>query len=129
MRTDIQTVTRLHDYRPSDYLVDTIDLDIRLHPTASHIAAVMAIRPNPDGQAGAPLVLDGDELMLLGIELDGALLDQAAYDASPHGLTVFSPPGRPFRLTIRTEVNPTANTKLMGLYRSGGIYCTQCEAD
>ncbi|WP_375461582.1 aminopeptidase N [uncultured Enterovirga sp.] len=129
MRTDTPKVTRLQDYRPSDYLIDTIELDLRLHPTATRITAVMAMRPNPKGRAGAPLVLDGDELMLLGIELDGTLLDQAAYDCTPQDLTVFAPPAGPFRLTIRTEVNPTANTKLMGLYRSSGIYCTQCEAD
>ncbi|MDB5591375.1 aminopeptidase N [Enterovirga sp.] len=129
MRTDTAPVTRLADYRPSDYLVDTIELDIRLHPTATRITSVLAIRPNPCGVAGAALVLDGDELMLLGVELDGQRLDQAAFDCSSDKLTVFAPPPGPFRLTVRTEVNPTANTKLMGLYRSSGIYCTQCEAD
>ena len=83
MRTDTQTMTRLSDYRPSDYLVDTIALDIGLHPTATRIVAELAIRPNPAGQANAPLRLDGDELMLIGIELDGQLLDGQAYEASP----------------------------------------------
>ena len=129
MRTDSQTITRLADYRPSDYLVDTIDLDIRLHPTATRIRAVLAIRPNPAGRPGAALALDGDEMMLLKAELDGAPMDGAAFDVSPQAFTLFAPPQRPFRLTLVTEVNPTANTKLMGLYRSSGIYCTQCEAD
>ena len=129
MRTDTPGVTRLEDYRPSDYLIDTIDLDIRLHPSATQVTAVLQVRANPLGRPRAPLVLDGDELMLVGLDLDGEVPSTDAYLATPQGLTVSRPPDRPFRLTIRTEINPTANTKLMGLYRSGGIYCTQCEAD
>ncbi len=129
MRTDIQTITLLQDYRPSDYLIDTIELDIRLHPTATAIASTLRVRPNPLGAAEAPLRLDGDELLFRGIELDGEALPAGTYAAGPGGLTLLTPPRRPFTLTIRTEVNPSANTKLMGLYRSNGIYCTQCEAD
>ena len=47
----------------------------------------------------------------------------------PTGLTIPQPPRRPFTLEIETEIDPAANTKLMGLYRSGGTYCTQCEAE
>ncbi len=129
MRTDTATITRLADYRPSDHLVATIALDIRLHPTATRIRCVMEVRPNPAGRAGAPLVLDGDELMFHGAELDGNVLEPGQYTVTPGGFTLFAPPERAFSLAIDTEVNPTANTKLMGLYRSGGVYCTQCEAD
>jgi aminopeptidase N len=52
-----------------------------------------------------------------------------AYTVGPEGLTLHAPPQKPFTLTIQTIINPTANKKLMGLYRSNGIYCTQCEAD
>jgi aminopeptidase N len=129
MRTDTQTVTRLEDYRPSDYLIDTVALDIRLDPAATQISSVLTVRPNPAGRPGAPLVLDGDELMFRGLAIDGEIAAAESYEATPQGLTLFSPPAGPFTLTIGTEVNPTANTKLMGLYRSGGVYCTQCEAD
>ncbi len=129
MRTDTQTITRLEDYRPTDYLIETVDLDIRLDPAASRIRSVLQIRPNPNGRAGAPLVLDGDELMFHGLAIDGETASPESYEATPQGLTLLSPPARPFRLTIDTEVNPSANTKLMGLYRSTGVYCTQCEAD
>jgi aminopeptidase N len=129
MRTDTPNVTRLEDYRPSDFLIDRIELDIRLHPTATRIRSVLSLRPNPAGAADAALVLDGDELSLAGIALDDAPLGADAYTATPHGLTLFKPPRQPFRLTIETVVDPTANTKLMGLYRSNGVYCTQCEAD
>jgi aminopeptidase N len=129
MRTDTPRVIRLADYRPSDYLADTIDLDFRLDRTATQVRSAMAFRPNPEGQPGAPLALDGDELTLRGVFLDGEAVPDSAYEAGPHGLTLLNPPQRPFMLEVETEIDPTANTKLMGLYRSGGVYCTQCEAD
>ncbi|HEY7386586.1 MAG TPA: aminopeptidase N, partial [Beijerinckiaceae bacterium] len=129
MRTETPNVVRLADYRPSDFLIDRVDLDVRLHATRTRITASLAIRPNPDGQADAPLILDGDELTLLAASVDGRPLPADGFAATPQGLTIAQPPRRPFTLTLETEVNPTANTKLMGLYRSSGVYCTQCEAE
>ena len=62
MRTDIAQTVRLEDYRPSDFLIDRVDLDVRLHPTATRITATLSLRPNPKGRADAPLTLDGDEV-------------------------------------------------------------------
>jgi aminopeptidase N len=129
MRTDTPVQIRLQDYRPSDFLIDRVDLDVRLAPHDTRITARLALRPNPAGRTGVPLVLDGDDLVLEGLELDGVPLAADAYAASPAGLTLHAPPQGPFELTIATRVDPTANTKLMGLYRSNGVYCTQCEAD
>ena len=53
MRTETPIVTRLEDYRPSDFLIDRIELDIRLHPTATRIRSVLSVQPNPLGAAGA----------------------------------------------------------------------------
>ncbi|KMO44092.1 aminopeptidase N [Methylobacterium tarhaniae] len=125
----MQTIVRLADYRPSDYLIDRVDLDVRLHPTETRVTATLALRPNPAGEPGAPLVLDGDELTLLAIALDGQPTGPGAIAVTPRALTLHQPPQRPFVLEIETQVNPSANTKLMGLYRSNGVYCTQCEAD
>ena len=129
MRTDDAPLIRLDDYRPSDWLIDTVDLDISLHPTQTRVRCLLALRPNPAGQTDAPLVLDGDELALKALSLDGEPLDASAYAAGPQGLTLHAPPRRGFTLTIETEIDPAANTKLMGLYRSSRVYCTQCEAD
>jgi aminopeptidase N len=129
MRTDTTQVFRLQDYRPSDFLVDRVELDFLLHPTATKVTATLYIRPNPAGRADAPLVLDGDDISLKGLDLDGRAVDAAEYEASPQALTINQPPRQPFRLTIETEIDPMANTKLMGLYRSSGNYCTQCEAE
>ena len=128
MRTDTPQNVRLSDYRPPDYLIDTVDLDVRLHDSATQVTAKLRLRPNPAGKAGAPLVLDGDELVARSVKLDGAALDLAKA-ATPQKLTIDQPPAGPFTLEIETEINPSANTKLMGLFRSNGTYCTQCEAE
>jgi aminopeptidase N len=127
MRTDTAPV-RLEDYRPPDWLVKTVDLDVSLDPTATRVRATLALAPNPAGVAGAPLVLDGDGLTLASLALDGAPLAADRYSATPDRLTI-PVPARPLRLAIETIVDPSANTQLMGLYRSSGTYCTQCEAE
>ncbi len=119
---------RLADYRPPDYLIDAVDLDISLDPHATRVVSRLSLRPNPAGTPGAPLVLDGDDLHPVRASLDNEPLDLVQV-ASPDKLTVASPPGRPFMLEIETLLDPSANTKLEGLYRSGAVYCTQCEAE
>src|SRR5713101_3214417 len=127
MRTEDARPVRLEDYRPPDWLVETVELDVSLHPTATRVRATLMLKPN--GAAPAPLVLDGEELTLTGLTLDGAALRPEQFVATPDRLTIAQPPPRPFRLTIETTVDPSANTELSGLYRSGAIYCTQCEAE
>jgi aminopeptidase N len=134
MRTDVAEPVRLKDYRVPDYLIDKVDLDVKLHPAATRVLARLAIRPNPLGRANAPLVLDGDGLAAKKIALDGRDLDLHRTEAwngvvTPDEFTLNAPPNRPFVLEIETEVDAAANTRLMGLYRSGSAYCTQCEAE
>jgi aminopeptidase N len=129
MRTEEARPIRLEDYRPPDWLVETVELDVLLDPTASRIRAALTLRPNSNGSAPAPLVLDGDALNLRGLKLDGAVLPPEQFVATPDRLTIAQPPQRRFRLEIETVVDPSANTQLSGLYRSGAIYCTQCEAE
>jgi aminopeptidase N len=129
MRTEDAPLIRLEDYRPSDWLIDTVDLDISLDATKTRVRSLLALRPNPAGQAGAALRLDGDELALASLKLDGVALAADAYEASAQALVIYAPPQRGFTLTIETVLTPQANTKLMGLYRSSNVYCTQCEAD
>jgi aminopeptidase N len=128
MRTDIAQPIRLKDYRPPDWLVETVHLDLSLHPTATKVRAKLALKPNPQVPA-APLVLDGEELSLVSLRIDGSALGADAYVASPDQLTIPQPPNQPFTLEIETLVDPSANTQLSGLYRSSGTYCTQCEAE
>jgi aminopeptidase N len=128
MRTEEPRPIRLKDYRPPDWLIETVDLDVSLDPTATTVRAKLKLKPNGSG-APAPLVLDGEELKLRSLALDGAPLPSESFLATPEQLTIAQPPNRPFELTIETVVDPTANTQLMGLYRAGSTYCTQCEAE
>jgi aminopeptidase N len=129
MRTEEARPIRLEDYRPPDWLVETVELDVLLDPAASRIRVALTLRPNSNGSAPAPLVLDGDALNLRALKLDGAALPPEQFVATPDRLTIAQPPQRRFRLEIETVVDPSANTQLSGLYRSGAIYCTQCEAE
>jgi aminopeptidase N len=128
MRTEEARPVRLEDYRPPDWLVETVELDVSLHATASQVRATLTLRPNGSG-APAPLVLDGDALNLLSLKLDRVTLPPDQFVATPNRLTITQPPQRRLRLDIETVIDPSANTQLSGLYRSGAIYCTQCEAE
>src|SRR5690242_13046148 len=128
MRTEEPRSVRLEDYRPPDWRIETVELDVALHPTATTVRAKLSISPNSAG-APAPLVLDGDELTLRAIRLDGKPLPADSFVATPDRLTIAQTPHRRFELEVETLLDPTNNTKLMGLYRAGSTYCTQCEAE
>src|SRR5580704_13792960 len=129
MRTEQALPVRLEDYRPPDWLVETVDLDVSLDASATRVRAKLKLQPNPKATAPAPVVLDGDGLKLVGLKLDGNALPADSFVATADGLTIPQPPHGPFVLEIETLADPSANTQLMGLYRSNGTYCTQCEAE
>ncbi len=128
MRTEEPRTIRLTDYRPPDWLIDTVDLDVSLDRTATVVRAKLKPKPN-GGDAPAPLVLDGEELKLRSLKLDGKPLPQESFIATPDRLTIAQPPRSAFALEIETVIDPAANTKLMGLYCAGATFCTQCEAE
>jgi len=130
MRTETGQVIRLGDYRPSDYLIDKTDLVFRLDPTRTRVTAKLRMRRRAGAAPGTPLTLDGDGLTFGGALIDGADAGDNAVTATADTLVVNEPPAtETFTLEIETIVDPTANTQLMGLYRTGGNYCTQCEAE
>ena len=128
MRTEEPRPVRLKEYRPPDWLIDTVDLDVSLDATATIVRAKLKLKPNSAGMP-APLILDGEELTLRSLKLDGKPLANDSFLATPERLSIAQPPNRPFELEIETIVNPAANSQLMGLYRAGTTYCTQCEAE
>src|SRR5436190_23041530 len=129
MRTEEPRPVRLSEYRPPDWLVETVELDVKLHPTRTPVRATLRLKPNPAAGSPAPLSLDGDGLTLIGLKIDGVPVARDGYVATADGLTIAQPPHRPFTLEIETLVDPQANTQLSGLYRSSGTWCTQCEAE
>ncbi len=129
MTSETSAPTRLEDYRPTTYSVSTVDLDIQLSPNATTVVSRLHLALREPSNAGAPLELAGDELKLTGIKLNGVELSPTEYEASSDVLVISSAPAEPFELEISTQIDPEANTQLMGLYRSSGAYCTQCEAE
>jgi aminopeptidase N len=130
MRTDTGQIVHLADYRPTDFVLERVDLTFELDPTNTKVEARLIFHRREGVDASVPLVLDGDELTLSGLLLDQREVPASQYDATAESLTVRDLPAEtPFELTITTFINPEANTQLMGLYRTNGIYCTQCEAE
>ncbi len=129
MKTDTPQAIYLKDYCVPDYLITTVYLDIKLAPAATRVIATLAIKPNKDaGKDTSPLVLDGEEINLEALRLDGRKLGSGDYVQDKTCLTIASVPQEEFTLEIETTCNPSANTALSGLYRSSSTYCTQCEA-
>ena len=130
MRTDTGQVFRLEDYRPSDYLIPRTALTFRLNPDATTVTAELTVVRREGASKKAPLILDGDGLSLKSIAIDGEPLAASAYQATPDQLIIPAPPpAQNFRLRLETVISPSANSALMGLFRTGGVYCTQCEAE
>ena len=114
---------RREDYRPPDWLVPEIRLEFALDPARTVVRAVLNVERN--GDHDRPLRLDGDELKLLSAKVDGAA---ASYRVDGEQL-VIEVTGDRATVETEVEISPEANTKLMGLYASGGMLCTQCEAE
>lgn len=114
------------DYKKPDYQISHVDMTFDLDSEKTKATAEMKIQRAPDTPENAPLWLDGEELTLTGIAVNGKPLSEKEYILTEEGLELLNPP-RDFVLTIKTDLNPKANTKLQGLYESDGILCTKCE--
>ena len=123
----------LKDYKKPDYLIDKVNLDFTLKEKETKVASVLHVVPAYTTKQKAtsvpPLFLDGEDIKLVSIKLDGEPLPAKDYKVSTTGLTIPNPPQKPFTLEIVVTNDPESNTQLMGLYMSGGIYCTQCEPE
>jgi aminopeptidase N len=119
------TETRREDYRPPDWLVPETELRFTRGIDKTRVQSKLKVGRNPQGAAGAPLLLYGDELQPVGVWVDGAQTDNWSMDGSNLSIPL---DGDSHEVGIETEINPAANSKLMGLYASNGMLCTQCEA-
>lgn len=121
----------LKDYKPPYFLADSIDLDFDLFDEYTRVKATMVLRRNnahPDGDAGKqPLVLNGEEMQLQSVAINGVLLSNADYQVDAEYLSIANVPEK-FTLETLVHIDPKANKRLTGLYQSKGNYCTQCES-
>ena len=117
------------DYQVPNYLIETVDLQFELGEDFTTVESKLAVVPNP-AHTGArgPLILTGLEMELLQVSIDGQEVAKENYTVSSESLTLSSP-DQAFQLKIRNRIKPQENTRLMGLYKSSGTFCTQCESD
>ena len=120
---------RLADYRPAPYLLSRTDLTVRLFADHAVVEAELDFAPNPAGAAAAPLELAGIDLVLEQLLIDGQALSPQDYELGEGTLQIKAPPQLPFVLSSRVRIEPHTNTTLEGLYVSGGLFTTQCEAE
>src|SRR5438067_708761 len=121
---------RLAEYRPTDFVIDTVDLTFELRDAGTGVKSRLGIRRNPEPpDRKAPLHLDGEELEFLSIALDGEPLGANRYQLTTEGGLILADVPAAFTLDVETRINPESNTALSGLYMSGGNFCTQCEPE
>jgi aminopeptidase N len=124
MKDASPTTIYLRDYTPFGWRVEEVHLTFRLAPEATRVLARIRFAPNPEAPAQA-FFLQGEELTLIRAAIDGV---DVAPDVTESGLTCAVPEGS-FLWESEVEIAPARNTALEGLYMSGGMYCTQCEAE
>ncbi len=129
MRTEQPKMIYLKDYQAPEYLIDETHLTFELHDDHTLVHAQLVMRRNPARGAGLPpLVLDGQLLELLSVKLDDAELTASDYTQSPDSL-ILQPGAQSFTVDTSVRIHPETNTALEGLYKSSGMFCTQCEAE
>lgn len=114
------------DYRAPEFLIQRIDLTFQLDEERTIVTNRMLVVPQ---KTQPSLRLHGEHLTLQQLELNGELLSPDAYRITDKHLEIIQVPATPFELVITNMINPLANTALEGLYKSGGAFCTQCEAE
>jgi len=127
MRDPVPVTIHLKDYTPPAFLIDSVDLDVELFEDHARVRSRLAVARRP-GAPRSALVLDGEELQLESVTLDGRALGSGAYALDAERLTIAEVPERCVLETV-CRIEPRQNTKLMGLYAAESGFFTQCEAE
>jgi aminopeptidase N len=125
LHASVNEVHLLSDYQKPAYLIDAIDLTFTLHDTTTRVKSVMNVRRNSSDSL-EPLVLDGENLKLHSVKVNDRLITKEDYTRDSKSLTIHQLPDTS-TIEIVTIINPSANTALDGLYKSGKMFCTQNE--
>ena len=125
-----QTPSPIHlkDYRPADYHIESVDLRFDLDPARTIVRSRLVVKRRDGVEGAPPLLLDGQEIELLSVQLNGQGLEPGDYTVGPDRLAIEAPPAE-FVLEVETACAPQENTALEGLYQSSGGFVTQCEAE
>jgi aminopeptidase N len=120
----------LKDYQPPFFVIEQTHLRFNLFEDHAQVDSRLVVRRNRQQHENfeGPLVLVGQQLELLSITIDGSRLTDDEYVLENDSLTIHNVSDS-FELVISTRTEPQNNTELEGLYKSGGMFCTQCEAE
>ena len=124
MAIEAHKTVYLRDYKPPAWLAVHNDLTFQIFEDRTVVRALTRYRRNHKDEE-QPVVLNGEHLKLLSLKANGKNIK---YKLDDRSLT-FDGPDDEFLLEVETEIDPAANTRLEGLYKSGGNWCTQCEAE
>ena len=118
----------LKDYQSPDYRTLDTELTFDIADGTTEVTSRLNVQRMPGAAADAALVLDGRDVELVSVAVDGQPLGSNQYRVDEESLTLFDLPAEA-RVEVVTRIHPEDNTALEGLYKSGGMYCTQCEAE
>ncbi|HKT85013.1 MAG TPA: aminopeptidase N [Novosphingobium sp.] len=114
------------DYLPPAWLVPDVALSFDLGIAETRVSSRLLVRRNPAGNGSDLLRLNGDQISPRAVKVDGETINDWRLDGSDLLLELG---GNEHTIEVETLVSPAANSQLMGLYASGGMLCTQCEAE
>ncbi|MQX54431.1 aminopeptidase N [Alcanivorax sediminis] len=119
--------TRLSDYQPPAYLVDSVNLDVDIRDGVTTVTSELALRRNPEAAVSDTMSFNGEGLVIRSLALDGKVLEEGEYRYENGELRLSGLPEQATLISV-VDIEPEKNTALEGLYMSNGMYCTQCEA-
>lgn len=128
--TSPQTIY-LKDYTVPEYLIESVELTVILDELETRVVSKLTIQKNPKSKVeNAALILQGEELNLVSIAMEGVALSNTQYKQDEISLSIEKvPQDQSFVIAIENTINPKSNTSLEGLYLSSTMLCTQCEAE
>ncbi|KAL6556406.1 Puromycin-sensitive aminopeptidase [Orobanche gracilis] len=118
----------LKDHKQPDYFFEMVALNFALGEEKTLVCSTIVVYPRLEGTS-SPLLLDGVDLKLISLKVNGQELKENDYHLDSRQLTISSPPIGKFTLEVVNEIYPHKNTSSEGLYKSSGNFCTQCEAE
>lgn len=122
-----EIITYAKDYKAPDYIIHKTRLQFELNDDVTRVTSKLDLEKSAL-ETNAPLTLDGQALELISVKLNGSLIHRDHLLIEEEKLIIVDLPDGLFELEIITDIQPEKNLALEGLYRSRGMYCTQCEA-
>jgi aminopeptidase N len=120
-------ILKLADYKKPDFQIPHIDLEFVIH-SQERITVRSTMNVVSEGQTSSPLELQGTNQALRSVRIDGRELEVSEFTLTEKTLTIPAVLGA-CSLEVESDINPAQNTSLEGLYKSGEMLCTQCEAE